>query len=113
MRTTKTHVDSDGRICTKCTKYKLWNDFSISRKSKYWHVAICRLCVSINKIEIYMPKNNRKWVATPSKIKYWERKLNEVSWDNVEEKPYYDTSDIVQVWMSPFKTFFDKRNCKI
>lgn len=110
VRWPKTFVDKTGRVCTKCSEYKLWNEYSISRKTLFWYTSICKWCKAKHQVDNYTSVKGKKWIATASKIKYAERKLNEVSWNNVEEKPYYDTSNLVQVWMSPFKAFFDKRN---
>ena len=41
---TKTRIDANGRFCTCCHKYKLWNQFSIQNKVTTGHHSQCKEC---------------------------------------------------------------------
>lgn len=39
-----THIDDDGRECSKCGKYKPWNEYHINNSKKHGHQSRCKEC---------------------------------------------------------------------
>jgi len=39
-----THVDENGRVCTKCKIYKSWSEFGLKANGVNGHNSLCKLC---------------------------------------------------------------------
>lgn len=39
-----THTDENGRVCTKCKEYKLWDNFSRCSATVSWYTPNCKQC---------------------------------------------------------------------
>lgn len=44
----QSYIDPAGRVCTKCSEYKLWSCFYPKKGSTTGHSARCRGCISSN-----------------------------------------------------------------
>jgi len=43
-KTLETHFDEDGRVCTSCGKYSLWELFPVSTKTSTGRASQCKVC---------------------------------------------------------------------
>lgn len=43
-------VDNNGRECSICREYKLWDNFIESIHSSYWYTARCKKCVRVKSV---------------------------------------------------------------
>jgi hypothetical protein len=51
----KTSLDSDGRVCTKCLEYKIWDNYFVSSKTNTGYQSECKTCKTERK------KQNRNY----------------------------------------------------
>ncbi len=64
--------------------------------------------ISWSRKGITYPKYKKTQVPQSRKKVKIDKKLNTERWDNSEPKPYYDTENILEIWTSPLKAFYDK-----
>jgi len=71
----KTFFDDEGRVCTSCNIYKIWEDFPKYKKSASGRVSRCKKCFSEKRAanrnwpkEKYSAKNRRKEIKKQDAI---------------------------------------------
>jgi len=94
MFTNKTQISDDGRVCTKCLKFKLWKSYVNDYNNKKTHHSTkCKLCINKAKLD-YRLRTNR---AKDKEYKNKTRKLEVgqiisflepiyINWDPREDK---------------------------
>lgn len=78
----KTQIDEQGRICTKCLEYKLWDNFFASNKTATKKQSECKKCKLTKKKgsrnydrELYSAKKRKQQVKKENPILYKARNL--------------------------------------
>jgi NUMOD4 motif-containing protein len=63
-RGVRRRIDDQGRECGDCGQYKPWDDFHISRTTRYGHITTCKPCMTVKGAE----KTRERQAARPPKV---------------------------------------------
>lgn len=91
-------MDDEGRVCSLCNTFKIWDCFPLSKASKVWHWSSCNACNSDRRVELRKTKENYIEWATKRVHKYETIWILTTKHEVKVEVPYYDTSDLVEIW---------------
>jgi len=104
-------INDDGRECSKCRKFKIWDMFYKNKCKELWYSSTCIRCCSEIKskwtFEREATENRMEWQRHSSK-KY-EKKVDKMTTSHqyLEEKPYWDISDMVEIGTNPIPALFN------
>lgn len=103
-------ITEEWRECSQCHVFKIWDCYHKSKTAKLWHCSSCISCCYVYK---------KSWVMTRESIENkieWQRHRNKkhervvekmtTSHQYAEDKPYWDTSDMIEPWTKPHKALF-------
>lgn len=103
--------NDEWRECWRCGVYKIWDMFYKNKIKKFWYSSTCIRCCSEIK---------SKWTfereATENRIE-WQRHSNKkperivdkmtTSHPIIEQKPYWDTTDTIEIWTNPISALYN------
>ena len=122
-----TLFDENGRVCSKCNEYKIWDCYYKHSWNRTWHISCCKKCQSLT-IEISMRRKEYKYadkdlldiekdykskenkiLGQMKRVKQPEKEIEKEtrSWKDVypEKKQKKWEWEIVEFWMRPVEFF--------
>ena len=111
MGRTSTCIKNDEwRNCSKCREFKIWDMFYKNKCKDLWYSSTCIRCCSEIKskwtFERQATENRMEWQRHSNKKP--ERVVDKMTTSHqyAEEKPYWDTTDMVELWTKPISALF-------
>lgn len=118
-----TLFDENGRVCSKCNEYKIWDCYYKHSWNRTWHISCCKKCQSLT-IEISRRRKEYKYVdkdlldiekdykskenkilGQMKRVKPPEKEIEKEtrSWSEVDKvpKPYWNDKTAIRSWENP------------
>lgn len=106
----KCEITEEGRQCSQCWVFKIWDCFHRSTQAKLWHASLCKACCLVyKKTWIYKREsieNKIKWQMFSSKKP--EKIVERMTGNHpvIEQKPYWDDSDMIEFGTNPHNALY-------
>lgn len=103
-------IDEEGRECSRCWVYKIWDCFNKNKQSAIWYHSACKLCTYKDKtVTENKPKTqnrtNYEIEKEPLPTQSWKDDTRTAKHDIVVPNWF----EFVQVGMNPCNSFYQKR----
>jgi len=109
MRTSTRLINDEWRECSRCGVFKIWDMFYKNICKNRWYSSTCIPCYSqINSkwtFERQATENRMEWQTYRKPDRIVDKMTTAHKY--VEDKPYWDTSDMIEIWTKPISALYN------